>query len=165
MKRSLIILAVLLLAAPIIQAKGVAGIGLGYDVPGVKDPGFSVFVGLQEEISPGHYIRATFNKFNYGNTAAIDNIAGTYLYMLGWSDKWDIGLRGFGNAEVQSPDWGYGFGVEADYLKIKMPEFIYNVTSGNFGDSFGMFAAVDMIHQPTTGYFMNLSIGITFLSQ
>lgn len=169
MKRLLILATILLLAMPVtaVMAKGVAGIGLGYDVKNVHDPGFSAQAGLQEELAPNHFIRVMYNKFNYGNTVAIDNIGATYIYMLGldqFNNNWDIGLRLFGDAETETPHWGYGFGLEFDYLSIKLPASL-PFLSDVIGDSFGAFAALDVIHQPVTSYFLNLSLGITFFKQ
>ncbi len=168
MKKLLVILAVLLLAAPIIQAKGVAGIGLGFDVKNVKDPGFAVQSGLQEQLGENSFTRLMVNKLNYGNAVAVDNVGLKYLYFLGISQKMDAAVCMFGDAEAEGDNYGYGFGAEFDYYKIHIPETIPilgDLIGGIIGNEFGAFTSFDLVRRPETKFYFQWSLGITFLSQ
>ncbi len=158
------ILAIMVLLAASVSAKGVAGIGLGFDVKNVKDPGFAVQTGLQEQLAEHSFTRLMVNKLNYGNQVAIDNVGLTYLHFLGVSSKWDVGIRLFGDAETEGNNYGYGFGAEFDYLKIPIPAEIPFIGSV-IGNEFGFFTCADMVHRPETNFYFQWSFGITFLSQ
>lgn len=159
MKRLLIILAVMLLAVPCF-GKVVGGIGIGANLDNVKNPGFAVQTGVQEQVSDNIYTRLLFNKMNMGDAVAIDNIGMTWIYFTGISKKADFGVRLLGDRETDGDQYGWGVGFEFDFFDIKLPIAV-PVISNNLG----AYIAVDMLTRPESQRYFQFGIGISFLDQ
>ena len=148
---------VLLFALPA-SAEIVTGVALGLDVQDVKDPGFAFCTGTQQSIGERDVLRFTFNKLNYGNKLAIDNVGGMYIHYLGIAARFDVGSRSSADYEVDG-DIGIAVGVEMLFRDIHFA-WLDKLLPGQVN----IYSYLDAVERNDIGKtYAQVGLGITFL--
>jgi hypothetical protein len=158
MKR-LLILAIICLLAGGASAKVVGGIAIGANLDNVKEPGFAVQTGVEEKITDKIHTRLLFNKLNFGDAVAVDNIGLTNIIYWGIGTNIDVANRLSGDAETEGGQFGAAVGIE---LNVKS---IGQIVKSSLLDGVGGYVSFDVVTRPEETQYMQFGIGFSFLSQ
>lgn len=156
MKYLLILIAILILAMPV-MAEPVVGGALGALISDIDNPGAMIMIGMQSNITQNNIIRFSLNKLNFGDSGKVfDNVSGTDINYFPISTKWPnsfIGLRLSVDYETQDADLGMAIGGE--WLQKKKLLFIIPA------DFVSTYGSLDFVNrQDEKGGYLNIGLGI-----
>ena len=119
---------------------------LGVNIEKIKDPGASLFLGMQESadviplLGESDYIRFIYQSVNFGNEQ-LSNVSLIEIHYFGISERWDLGSRISGDYQPDDGNLGYAIGLE----------FIRK----GFVNRLSAFACVDAVKKPELDAYFN----------
>ena len=152
MKRVSLLTAVLILFGFMSATAAITfGGHLGVKIEDVKDPGASIFIGLQQKadklplLGENDYIRFIFKSVNFGDEQ-LDNVSAMEIHYLNVSEKWDLGTRIA--ADYQTDDGQLGVVLGLEFIR---KEFVENLST---------FICFDVVKKPEMNAYFNFGIGL-----